>query len=152
MKSQTLCSIAITLVVALASAVPAHATFPGKNGRIAFGQTTGPTGADIFTMNPDGSDPRQLTFLGSNSGGTFLGDWSPDGSVLVFSHYASPSTPNSPDGTKIVFPSDRLSNNFGLDLFIMNADGSGLHRIASGLTAGGCPDTNCVTPSWGPKP
>ena len=30
-----------TLALALASAIPAHATFPGKNGRIAFGQLTG---------------------------------------------------------------------------------------------------------------
>ena len=39
-----------------AFSVPASATFPGKNGRIAFIQ-----GADIFTMNADGSDVRQLT-------------------------------------------------------------------------------------------
>jgi len=29
----------------------------------------------------------------------------------------------------------------------MNADGSDIHRIASGPTVGGCPDTSCVTPS-----
>jgi len=29
---------------------PAHATFPGKNGRIAF-----ILGPDVYTMNPDGA-------------------------------------------------------------------------------------------------
>ena len=37
--------------ILIASAIPAHATFPGKNGRIAF-----VVGPDIYTMNPDGSD------------------------------------------------------------------------------------------------
>ena len=48
----------------------------------------------------------------------------------------------SPDGTKIVFASDRLSSDGSLDLFVMNADGSNIQRIATG---------NCMTPNWGPK-
>jgi len=43
----------------LLTTLPAFATFPGKNGRIAFVQD-----GEIFTMNPDGSDIRQLTHLG----------------------------------------------------------------------------------------
>jgi len=42
MKSEAWCVIAMALLVVLATAPPAHATFPGKNGRIAFGQLTGP--------------------------------------------------------------------------------------------------------------
>jgi Tol biopolymer transport system component len=65
-------------------------TFPGfaaaKSGsafgsRIAFVQ-----GPDIFTMNPDGSDVRQLTNLGANNS-AFFESWSPDGRQLVFSEY-----------------------------------------------------------------
>jgi Tol biopolymer transport system component len=57
----------------------------------------------------------------------------------------------SPDGTKIVFVSNRMSSNQSLDLYKANSDGTHIQRIASGLTVGGCPDGNCVTPSWGPK-
>jgi len=51
---------ALTLIALLILGLgQANATFPGKNGRIAFVQFP-----DIFTMNPDGSDVRQLTNLG----------------------------------------------------------------------------------------
>lgn len=58
----------------------------------------------------------------------------------------------SPDGTRIVFASDRMSTDGSLDLFIVNADGSGLTRILTGITVGGCPDNNCVSPAWGSRP
>jgi len=58
----------------------------------------------------------------------------------------------SPDGTKIVFASDRMSQDGSLDLFTIGSDGSGLTRIATGITVGGCPDKNCVSPAWGRKP
>jgi len=113
-----------TLTVALASAVPAHATFRGKNGRIAFGQFTGPNVGDIFTMNPDGSDVRQLTFFGASGGSAGLGDWSPDGSGLVFAQQAAPSAPNQ--------------------LWIMNANGSDQHQLLND------PSHNDYGPSFSP--
>lgn len=58
----------------------------------------------------------------------------------------------SPDGTKIVFASDRMSPDGSLDLYTINADGSSMTRIATGITVGGCPDKNCVSPAWGRKP
>jgi Tol biopolymer transport system component len=164
MRQDLRTSIAAVLTVMLVTAVvltlvtPAHATFPGKNGRIAFGQFTGPNGGDIFTMSPDGSDVRQLTFFGSNGGSTGLGDWSPDGNELVFSQQASPSEPIqlwtmdadgsnqhlllddpsyndsgasfSPDGSQIVF--HRCPNNaafFQCAIYRVNADGSKLTSI-----------------------
>jgi Tol biopolymer transport system component len=113
-----------TLAIALALAVPAHATFPGKNGRIAFGQFTGPNVGDIFTMNPDGSDVRQLTFVGSSGGSAGLGDWSPDGNELVFAQQASPSAPNQ--------------------LWIMNSDGSNQHLLLDD------PSYNDYAPTFSP--
>jgi Tol biopolymer transport system component len=82
----------------LASTIPASATFPGKDGRIAF-----VVGPDIFTMNPDGSEVRQLTNLGPDNG-AFWESWSPDGKQIVFNEYRSPD--------------------FLGQLWLMNADGS----------------------------
>jgi Tol biopolymer transport system component len=53
----------------------------------------------------------------------------------------------SPNEKWIAFSSNRLTPD-GLDLFVMKSDGTDLHRIARNLTVGGCPDNNCVTPSW----
>jgi len=153
-------------------------TYTPDGSRITFVSTQAGFISVVWTMNTDGTNQRRLTRPVLEG---FPADVSPDGQhILVVNHESTPLTPYeifrmnlngtgltklsnpgkghhdlpgsySPDGTKIVFPSDRLSNNLSLDLYIMNADGSGTHRIASGLTAGGCPDGNCVTPSWGPK-
>jgi Tol biopolymer transport system component len=78
--------------------LPASASFPGKNGRIAF-----VLGPDIYAMNPDGSDIRQLTNLGPDSN-AFWESWSPDGKLIVFNEYRPPD--------------------FLGELWLMNADGS----------------------------
>lgn len=87
---------------------------------------------DIFVMNLNGIKLKRLTHLAQTHHDVYGG--------------------YSPDGTKIVFASDRLSTDSSLDLFVMNGDGSNIHRIATGLTVGGCPSTNCVTPTWGTQP
>src|SRR5215831_12149345 len=89
------------LVVALA--VPAAAAFPGQNGRIAFIQ-----GPDVYTMNSDGSDVKQLTNLGPESS-AFWESWSPDGKQIVFNEYKPPD--------------------FLGQLWLMNADGSNQHLL-----------------------
>jgi hypothetical protein len=38
------------------AATPAHAAFPGANGRIVFDTADNPDGSQIYTANPDGSD------------------------------------------------------------------------------------------------
>jgi Tol biopolymer transport system component len=92
---------------------------------------------DIFVMNLDGTGLTQLT------------------QYATLHHDGSGSY--SPDGTKIVFSSDRLSadvsaTSFGTyDIFTMDADGSNVTRIATAVAS--CPqDGNCPSVSWGPKP
>ena len=46
------------------SATPAHATFPGQNGKVAFVHFEGvddEATSDIYTMSPDGRDLLNLT-------------------------------------------------------------------------------------------
>jgi TolB protein len=83
----------------------------------------------LYKMRLDGTDIDQLTQPVGNS------------------HDGWPNY--SPSKQKIVFTSDRLSSDGSLDIFIMNADGTGMKRIATGVTVGGCADENCVNPAWG---
>jgi len=86
------------------AALPAHATFPGKNGRIAF-----VLGPDVYTMNPDGSDVKQLTNLGPDNSGAFWESWSPDGKQIAFTEFRPPD--------------------YEGQIWVMNADGSNQHVL-----------------------
>lgn len=92
----------LALLLALV-ALPAHATFPGKNGGIAFVQD-----GEIFKMNPDGSNIQQLTHLGPDTSANWPA-WSPDGRQIVFNEFPPP------DGTA--------------QIWAMNADGSDQHLV-----------------------
>jgi Tol biopolymer transport system component len=108
--------------------VPASvgATTPGQNGLIGFRRITadGNTSA-LFVMNPDGSRERQITFP---TAGVMdqLGGWSPDGTQLAF-------TRNVPCGEDCGRD----------DLYVVNADGSNLHHLAT-------PITTVEAPAWSP--
>ena len=57
---------------------PAHATFPGQNGKIVF-MSFDEVQADIYTMSPDGSHLRNLT----NLTGLYLGETKVTGQGLI---------------------------------------------------------------------
>jgi dipeptidyl aminopeptidase/acylaminoacyl peptidase len=99
---------AITSLGLLAIGGPAQATFPAQNGRIAFAGDTG-SGAEIYTMNADGTGLRRLTHL---HGFASTPDWSPDGTRIVFSLLEAPDK-----GL--------------LGIYIMSADGSDLHQVTT---------------------
>ena len=102
--------LALGLIVgSVAVATPASATFPGPNGRIAFGSDRYGGTHNIFTMNPDGTDVRQLTFLTFDEGAVLRESWSPDGSELVFEKRDEAITFRQ--------------------IYVMNADGSNLHQL-----------------------
>src|SRR5438445_9051848 len=70
----------LTLVLATAGA--AHATFPGRNGLIAFqAQATPDAHIEIYTVRQNGHDLRQITNLDADA---VTPDWSPDGRQIVF--------------------------------------------------------------------
>jgi TolB protein len=69
-----------------------------------------PSKVELFVMNADGSDNRQITQLG---GANFGPSWTPDGRRIIFaSNHQNPR-----------------SRNF--DLFLVNLDGSGLERVTT---------------------
>lgn len=107
----------VVLLVTL-MAVPVYATFPGRNGLIAF-QSQTDSGVQIFTIRPNGHDLRQITYV---SGDAVAPDWSPDGRQIVFEHDVP----------------DQCSN-----VAIMNADGTGLVEFPA---PGVCEDDPSFTP------
>lgn len=70
--------VALSLVLGLSAlGPPAGATFPGRNGKIAFS-----TGRQIFTVRADGTKVRKITDTRSANRSPA---WSPDGGHLAFS-------------------------------------------------------------------
>ena len=113
-ESRKFLSVVASCAMVLAIVGTAHATFPGRNGLIAFQSQTG-AGLQIFTVHPDGRDLRQITFL---SGDAIAADWSPDGRLIVFEH----DTPGE-----------------CANVAIMNADGTGLTEFPDPTVCQGDP-------------
>lgn len=145
----------LALVLLVVGAIVAHASqtaFPGINGKIAFGGSTGGSCAscEIVVMNADGTNQVNLTNDPAADQGPV---WSPDGTKIAFdsgrdgdeevwvmnadgsnltnvtnnSVGDSPSS-WSPDGAEILFGSDRDGN---AEIYVMNADGSGQTRLTN---------------------
>jgi Tol biopolymer transport system component len=152
------------LTLVLATAGPAYATFPGRNGRIAFqAQVTPDAHIEIYTVRQNGHDLRQITHLDADA---VKPDWSPDGRQIAFEIDRNEApfcsialmnadgsdivelTPNefvcendpsfTPDGSRIVF--DRFD---GVDeaFWSMDLTGNDRQRI------GGC----CADPNVSPN-
>jgi TolB protein len=64
----------------LAVSKEANATFPGKNGRIAYWSNF-----VIYTINPNGSAKTKVT--NTNTGGDIALDYSPDGKRITYTDY-----------------------------------------------------------------
>jgi len=77
-----------------------------------------PSKVELFLMNPDGSNQRQITHLG---GANFGPSWTPDGKKIVFSsNYKNPR-----------------SGNF--DLYLIDPDGSNLEQLTFDQSFDGFP-------------
>jgi dipeptidyl aminopeptidase/acylaminoacyl peptidase len=139
------------LVGASFAIAPAHAAFPGENGRIAYA-----CARDICTMAPDGSDQRKLT----SGGGTFDPAMSPDGRQIAFARggaisvmqadgsgaRAIPGLPPgrqpawSPDGKRIAFSALSGSQ---FRIWVAGVDGSNLAQVTN-------QSSGDLAPAWSP--
>jgi Tol biopolymer transport system component len=119
MRRLKLSVLAVAVVAAIgATATAAHAAYPGANGRIAFVRH-----GDIYTVRPDGSALRRLTFTATATAGGL------------------DATPVwSPDGRRIAYASQQAGS---WDIWVMNADGSGKHRVTFS-------DWGEADPTWSP--
>jgi dipeptidyl aminopeptidase/acylaminoacyl peptidase/uncharacterized Zn finger protein (UPF0148 family) len=126
---------------------------------VPAGASAGNGNWEVFVMNPDGTQVRQLT---DNDNDDRCGSWSPDGSRIAFASDRDGGdeifvmnadgtevrqlTDNdswdhwpawSPDGSRIAFVSDRDG---GPEVFVMNADGTGVYStgvMGFGMSWGG---------------
>ncbi len=112
----SICLLSILFMMSFSTASnPSSASTGVTNGKIAFASDRDGD-MEIYTIDADGSNLQQLTF---NSGLDMEPNW-------------------SPDGTRIIFRSDRDNND--IDLFIMNADGSNQRNIPNQGTSDWEPD------------
>jgi TolB protein len=157
----TLITVAVTTaLLALSSAAPAGAAYPGTNGLVAF--VTGRSGfAQIWTVDPATSVE---THISDGTAADTAPAWSPFGNRIAFGRSGdvwtmhadgthlvdltatdpyNDGTPSwSPDGKKIAFESDRDTTGRS-QIFVMNQNGTNAVR----LTIDTGTDT---TPRWSP--
>lgn len=98
--------------------LPAFPVVPHENGRVAYSLSTG-RGMVLHSMRPNGSSDR---IVPTPPGEPWLHAWSPDGSKVALS----------------IFP----IGNGERTIWVMNADGSDAHEIATA--------ENVSVPSWSP--
>lgn len=163
-------TIAAAAALGGAAAGPAHAAFPGENGRLAF-STNADGNFEIYSSNPDGTDRRRLTTF---AGDEFEPQWSPDGNRLAFARRDSdgyniytmnadgsdarkltaitnPYLTNqanraptwSPDGMTIAY--EHVSDQEGYDVWTMNATDGSSKRMLSGIAM-----ASARAPKWSP--
>lgn len=80
-RAGVLATAVLTTLATLALAPGVGATFPARNGLIAFQANVGDNGPQIFTVRSNGKQLRQVTHV---DGVAAQPDWSPDGRQIAF--------------------------------------------------------------------
>ena len=96
---------------------------------------------DIWTMNSDGSHPRQLTRTLGYDGGPW---WSPDGKSICYRAYHPESATEIADYKSLL--QRHLIRPTTLDLYVMNADGSHARQVTNDKKQ----NVASFAPSWTP--
>jgi TolB protein len=154
-RSSVFSAVVVIAAVLTLAAPPAHATFPGLNGKIAF-HSNRDGNFEIYSMDANGSNQTRLT---SNAATDVSAAWSADGTKIAFAsnrdgnfeiytmnadgtgqtritnNAADDVTPGwSPDGTQLVFGSLRDGNG---EIYTMNSNGTGVTRITTNAALDG---------------
>jgi TolB protein len=132
MLTRTLLCAACALLV---TATPAHATFPGHNGKIVFTHfpdADDDSKSDIYTVSPNGRDLLNLT--PDSLAADDFASWSADGRMIAF--WSTRTGPGNP----IVPALGRADQ----EIFVMHADGSGLRQVTFNTVDDG-------GPAWSPN-
>ncbi|MCK4683280.1 PD40 domain-containing protein, partial [Candidatus Bipolaricaulota bacterium] len=101
--------------------------------KIAF-ETTRDGNSEIYVMDADGSNPRNLT---THPESDYFPAWSPDGDVIAFMTDRESSVPLILDATP------KIMIEFNVEIFVMNADGTGQTNLTEHVAWDGFP-------SWSP--
>jgi Tol biopolymer transport system component len=153
----------------VAGAGPAQASYPGANGRLAFGLDTGDGNVDVYSVKPDGDDLRRLTTgplfdacAAYSADGTSIAYCSGvptgpgQGPVQIWAMRANGKDQHqitrfdgtalfpdySPGGSKIAF-TGQPAGAATAGIYVVNTDGSGLTRLTTG-------PGNDLFPAWSP--
>lgn len=147
--------LAVLALTALAGAAhPAKANFPGADGRIVFQQDS--TG-EIWTIEPDGSDPKLVASPSDANSYDTEPAWSPNGQQIVFTEYNNNAPARlwlvnsggtnrhllftddpaygdaqanwSPDGKSLIFRRCNFSKYEACAIYSVKASGTGLNAI-----------------------
>jgi TolB protein len=86
--------------------------------RLVFDAPTARSQSDVFVMNADGTNRRQLLATRKVEG---VAGWSPDGKKILFTRFNDSSGRNA-------------------DVFVMNADATNVRRLAQGVAGSWSPD------------
>lgn len=112
---------ALSVALVLIGTASAHATFPGRDGRLSYARFDEAAGTfSLFSARTSGADEHKLTAFAAGVSSVFT-DWSPDGRWIAFDSDQGKDTPI---------------------VYVMRGDGSHLRKLTN---------TPSLDPAWSPS-